>query len=167
MKNIMFGLLISLLTISCVKNEKNIQDGYCKKFDTIYKDNSTDIKSVTRTFYKKGEMIEDYFGLSQEIGKEDYAITLIDDNNISSILLDTESLKLFIDNAKTIIKNKGKDLRFDLGNLKNSNMTHSVGLEDGINIYSENLLGKSVSFELSNEDLINLEKAFEKYKNEK
>jgi hypothetical protein len=58
-------------------------------------------------------------------------------------------------------------LRFDLGNLKNSNMTHSVGLEDGINIYSENLLGKSVSFELSNEDLINLEKAFEKYKNEK
>lgn len=163
----MFGLLISILTISCVKNEKNIEDGYCKKFDTIYKDNSTDIKSITRTFYKKGEMIEDYFAVSQEIGNEDFTISLIDDNNVSSILLDKESLKLFIDNAKTIIKNKGKDLRFDLGNFKNSSMTHSVGLEDGINIYSENLLGKSVSFELSSEDLSNLEKAFEKYKNEK
>lgn len=167
MKKITLGLLISVLTISCVNIEKKSEDGYCKKFDTIYKDNSTDIESVTRTFYKKGDMGKDYFGLSQEIGKEDFSISLIKDNDISSIIFDSKSLKSFIDNAKTIIKNKGKDLNFDLGNLHNSSMSHSIMIDDGINIYSENLLGKSVSFELSNEDISNLEKAFYKYKKEK
>ena len=167
MKKIVLVLLMSILTISCVNKEKITEDGYCKKLDTIYKDNSTDIESVRRTFYKKGEFGEDFFGLSQEIGKEDFVISLIKDNDVSSIIFDNKSLKSFIDNAKTIIKNKGKNLEFDLGNIKNSSMSHSIMLDDGINIYSENLLGKSVSFELSNEDINNLEKAFDKYKKEK
>ena len=167
MKKITFALIISILTISCVDNKNKSDDGYCKKFDTIYKDNSTEVEIITRTFYSKGEMGKDYFGLSQEIGKDNFSITLIKDHEISTIILDTKSLKSFIDNAKTIIKNKGKSLRYDLGNLHNSSMSHSIMMEEGINIFSENILGKSVSFELSNEDINNLDKAYEKYKNEK
>jgi len=168
MKKILLGLLMSVLIIGCVSNTKKADDGYCKQFDTIYKDNSTDIESVTRTFYKKGELIDkDYFGLSQEIGKEDFVIGLKNDNDLSSIIFDSKSLKSFIDNAKTIIKNKGKHLNFDLGNLQNSSMSHSIMIDDGINIYSENILGKSVSYELSNEDISNLEKALKKFNSEK
>ena len=83
MKKIVLVLLMSILTISCVNKEKITEDGYCKKLDTIYKDNSTDIESVRRTFYKKGEFGEDFFGLSQEIGKEDFVISLIKDNDAS------------------------------------------------------------------------------------
>jgi hypothetical protein len=163
----LLGLFIASLITNCVTNTKKDDDGYCKKLDTIYKDNSTDIQSVTRTFYKKGDMPKNYFGLIQEIGKKDFAITLIEDNNVSCIILDSKSLKSFIDNAKTIIKNKGKDLRYDLGNLKNSFMSHSISVENGINIYSEDFQGKSVSYELSIDDINNLEIALEKFNSEK
>ena len=167
MKKIKLGLLISVIATSCVDIEKKMEDGYCNKLDTVYKDNSTDIESVTRTFYKNGEMGKNYFGLSQEIGKEDFGISIIKDKYVSSIVFDSTSLKSFITNAKTIIKNKGKDLKFDLDNLKNSSMSHSIMLDDGINIYSENIQGESVSYELSNEDINSLENAYDKYKKEK
>jgi hypothetical protein len=167
MKKITLGVLFSIIFISCANNENKLQDGYSKKFDTIYKDNSTDIDKIIRTFYENGDILDDYFRITQNIGDKDFAISITQEKKSSSIILDSESLKLFIDNAKTIIDNKGKDLRFDLGPLKNSNMTHSVGVDSGINIYSENILGQSVSYELSKEDIINIEKAFDKYKNEK
>ncbi len=167
MKKIKLGLLISVLTISCVNVEKKSEVGYCDKLDTIYKNNSTDIESVTRTFYKNGEIGKNYFSLSQEIGKEDFAISIIKDNNVSSIVIDSTSLKSFINNARIIIKNKGKDLKFDIGNLQNSKMSHSNMLDDGIYIYSENIQGESVSYELSNEDITILEKAIDKHKKEK
>jgi hypothetical protein len=167
MKKILLGLLMSVLIIGCVSNTKKADDGYSKKLDTIYKDNSTDIESITRTFYFVGDEVDDFLQVTQEIGKNDYAITIHKDKDFGTIILNEKAFKSFIENSKTIIKNKGKDLRYELGNLKNSTMSNSVMIENGIYIYSENLLGQSVSYELSIDDINNLEKALKKYNSEK
>jgi hypothetical protein len=167
MKKILLGLLLAALIISCVSNTKKADDGYSKKLDTIYKDNSTIIESVTRTFYFVGDEVSDFLKVSQKIGTNEYAITIHKDNDFGTIILNKKAIKSFIENSKIIIKNKGKDLRYDLGNLKNSTLSHSVMVDNGINIYSENLQGQSVSYELSNDDINNLEKALDKFNSEK
>ena len=68
MKKILLGLLLAALIISCVSNTKKADDGYSKKLDTIYKDNSTIIESVTRTFYFVGDEVSDFLKVSQKIG---------------------------------------------------------------------------------------------------
>ena len=166
MKKIVLGLLMSVLIIGCVSNtKKEADDGYSKELDTIYKDNSTDIESVTRTFYFVGEEIKDFLKVSQEIGKNDYSIAIHDGEDFGAIILNKKEFNSFIENAKIIIKNKGKNLNYDIGSY--SSMSPSVMLDNGINIYSENLLGKSVSYELSIDDINNLEKALKKFNSEK
>jgi hypothetical protein len=167
MKKIVLGLLMSILIISCVSNTKKTDNGYCKELDTIYKDNSTDIESITRTFYFLGDKVNDFFKVSQEIGKNDYAITIHRGKDFGTIILNKKAFELFIENSKTIIKNKGKDLKYDIGNLKNSSMSASVMVDNGINIYCDNLYGEPVSYELSIDDINNLEKAFNKFNLEK
>lgn len=165
MKKILLGLLMSVLIIGCVSNTKKADDGYSKKLDTIYKDNSTDIESITRTFYFVGDEVDDFLQVTQEIGKNDYAITIHKDKDFGTIILNEKDFNSFFENAKIIIKNKGKDLNYDIGSY--SSMSASVMLDNGINIYSENLLGKSVSYELSIDDINNLEKALKKFNSEK
>lgn len=165
MKKIVLGLLMSVLIIGCVSNTKKADDGYSKKLDTIYKDNSTDIESITRTFYFVGDEVDDFLQVTQEIGKNDYAITIHKDKDFGTIILNEKDFNSFIENAKIIIKNKGKDLNYDIGSY--SSMSASVMIDNGINIYSENLLGKSVSYELSIDDINNLEKALKKFNSEK
>lgn len=167
MKNFFYVVLSSMIFISCVNNTKTTDNGYCKKFDTIYKDNSTNIESVTRTFYFIGDEANDFLKVSKEIGKNDYSLTIHDDKNFGTIILNSKGFNSFIANSKTIVDNKGKDLKYDIGDLKNSSMTASVMVKNGINIYTENVLGESVSYELSNEDITNLEKAFNKFNSEK
>jgi len=165
MKKILLGLLMLVLFISCVSNTKKTDNGYIKKLDTIYKDNSTDIESIRRTFYFVGDEVDDFLEVTQEIGKNDYAISIHDGEDFGTIILNNKEFNTFIENAKIIIKNKGKNLNYDIGSY--SSMSTSVMLENGINIYSENLLGKSVSYELSIDDINNLEKALKKFNSEK
>ena len=165
MKKILLGLLMSVLIIGCVSNTKKADDGYSKKLDTIYKYNSTDIESITRTFYFVGDEVGDYLKVSQKIGENDYSIAIHKGEDFGAIILNKKDFNSFIENAKIIIKNKGKDLNYDIGSY--SSMSASVMLDNGIDIYSVNLLGKSVSYELSIDDINNLEKALKKFISEK
>lgn len=156
---------MSVLIIGCVSNTKKADDGYSKKLDTIYKYNSTDIESITRTFYFVGDEVGDYLKVSQKIGENDYSIAIHKGEDFGAIILNKKDFNSFIENAKIIIKNKGKDLNYDIGSY--SSMSASVMLDNGIDIYSVNLLGKSVSYELSIDDINNLEKALKKFISEK
>lgn len=167
MKNFFCVVILSMIFISCINNTKATDNGFCKKFDTIYKDNSTDVESITRTFYFIGDEINDFLKVSQEIGKNDYSLTIHDDKNFGTIILNKKGFNSFIENSKLIISNKEKNLKYDIGDLKNSTMTASVMVKNGINIYTENVLGESASYELSNVDIANLEKAFNKFNSEK
>lgn len=162
MKKLLFGLLMSVLIIGCVNNTKKADDGYSKKLDTIYKDNSTDIESVTRTFYSVENLSNNYFKVCQEIGKNDYSIIIYDDKEIGVITLNKKDFESFFENSKTIINNKGKNLNYDIDTF--SSMSSSV---NGIYIFSNNILGGSVSYDLSKDDINNLERALKKYNSEK
>lgn len=159
---------MSLLVCCNSKNQINQDAGYCKILDTIYKNNSTDIESITRTFYIKGDTsrLSDFFAIQQQKGGKDFVIIIHDDENLNAIVLNEEKLKDFISNSRIIIKNKGKDLKYDINNLKTASMSHSVSVENGINVFSS-FNEKSVSFELSNDDIDNIEKAYSKFIQEK
>ncbi len=169
MKKSIYILLTSITIFSCNENKISTENGYSNKLDTTYKDNSTDIESITRTFYFKGDdgLLSDYFSLSQKVGEKDYIIAIREGEEFGGIVLNDKGFKSLIENARIIMKNKNKDLTFDISEFKTSSMSHAAGMDSGITINSQNLSGKSVSYQLSNTDIDNLEKAYQKYITEK
>ena len=161
MKKLAIGLLLPVMLSSCVNNTNTSDNGYCTKTDTTYKDNSTEIDKVMRTFYINGDEINDFLKVAQYIGENDYIISIHKDDAFASKVLSSELFKSFIVNSKTIMKNKEKNLHYDLGDsiFKNSTLSHSNIAENGINIQIENIHNKSVYYELSKNDFENLENA--------
>jgi hypothetical protein len=168
MKKLFLGALLSLSILSCNNVATTETDGFSTKLDTIYKDNSTEVESITRTIYQKGERTGSYFGLSQTLGEKDYVISYSDGESIGNsiiILLNEKEYDFFIESCKTLFKNKGKSLRYDIGDLKNVNISLSG---DEINFFGQTMSDQtSVSYSITETDFNNLINAVEKYKAEK
>jgi hypothetical protein len=168
MKKLFLGALLSLSILSCNNVTTTEKDGFSTKLDTTYKDNSTDIENISRTIYQKGDRTDSYFVLYQNLGEKDYIINYSDGKSIGNsivVILNEKEYNFFIESCKTILKNKGKSLMYDIGDLKDVMISPSG---DGISFFGQTMLDKtSISYSLTETDFNNLTNAVKKYKAEK
>ena len=89
---ILLFTLVSIFFISCGSANSNNSERFSKRLDTSYKTNSTEVESVTRRFYEKGDMTSDYVSLAQEIGKKEYVLHIVDDKKSSVQLFSDDKM---------------------------------------------------------------------------
>jgi hypothetical protein len=164
MKKLLLGALLSLSILSCNNVSTTETDGFSTELDTFYRDNSTEIESITRTIYQKGEITGKYFRLSQTLGENYYCISFSDDDETANTCLNKKEYEFFIQSCKTLLKNKGKSLNYYIGGLQDVNISLSG---DEISFYGQTTVDKtSVLYHITETDLNNIEKAVNKYKAE-
>jgi hypothetical protein len=165
MKKLLLGALLSLSILSCNNVSTTETDGFSTELDTFYRNNSTDIESITRTIYQKGEITGKYFRLSQTLGENDYCISFSDgDYNSVIVGLSKKEYQFFIESCRTLLKNKGKSLRYDIGALQDVQISL---FGDEISFFGQTIDDQTaVSYHITETDLNNIEKAVNKYKAE-
>jgi hypothetical protein len=167
MKKILFGLFMVALIISCVNNTKKADNGYRKKIETIRKHNNFGYQfSKTRVFYVVGNEDGDTLKASKEIGENEYTISL---NKSGKIILYKEDFDSFIENYRISIENKDENKPYYISGNYRSPLSFFVTVDNGIKLYFEGVFTPTdfSSYELSNDDVINLKKAFDKFNSEK
>jgi hypothetical protein len=167
-------ILISTFSLcSCGNDSTNDTEegGFSKEVDTTYKDNSTEIESITRTFYKKGDL-ENSVKFYQDLGDSDIVVSVSNDSyDIGIALLSPSDFNLFLNNIDTVIKHYDKDLTYDFGSsiLKYGEIVR--GIEDNtanFYIYKTQGLEEMVSsYDVTKEDVENMRNSYKSYIAEK
>lgn len=145
----------------------SITKGYVTKYDTVYKDNSTEIESITRTFFykKTEEFSDDYIKLQQEKGASDFAMVMYNTSKGKSLIgvtiFDEKTIKKLFEDLDTITKNADKSLNYDYDNLNVSTIGGSVFFS------ITDLNGEVTSNEVNKNDIENMKEAYNKYIQEK
>lgn len=159
--------LFSLLLISCGSPNSNNLERFSKRLDTSYKSNSTEVESVTRRFYEKGDMANDYVALGQEIGKKEYILHIVDDKKSSvQLFSDEKMIEKFFDDMKTVISNPSKGLDYKFGTLEEGRIS-SFG-DDEISVSIPDMIGvsstKSVYSYLNKSEIDSMKSCYDRYK---
>ena len=156
-----FVSYLSFLLISCGNTSSNSGERYSKKLDTSYKDNSTEVASVTRTFYKKGDILDDHIYLRQKLGDKDYLMIIYDDKEKKNevVLISEEKMPKLFEDMNTVISNSEKNLNFTFGNLEGGEISYFVKGE--ISIYIN-----GVSHNLNKAEIDSMQSCYLKYKTE-
>lgn len=142
--NNLFYLVLSacLLLISCSDLSNNSDSGqrFSNELDTFYKTNSTEIESIERTFYKKGDIISNYIAISQKVGQKSYRLMIYDKDNkennlisVSTLNDDTKIEQMFKD-MQIVLSNPGKMLDYRFGELQNGRIRANGNNEISISI---------------------------------
>jgi hypothetical protein len=166
---------LTFLFTSCGNISNSNEERFSKKLDTSYKDNSTDIESITRTFYQRDKNIinqitakvNDNLSLQQTIGEKEYTMIITEDRKTGVTLFEdnTAMLKLF-DDMNTVLSNPGKSLRYEFGSLSNGEIS-SYG-EDEISISIRSTLqDKRLYAHLNKAEIDSMKSCFLRYRAEK
>jgi len=116
----------SILSVICLsflaftacqsKKNKNEDGGYCSELDTTYKRNSIEIESISRTFYKKGDILGDCIQLKQTLGDSSIYLTVNEKNGDFGVtVLSSKDISALFANMRTVASNYTKNLSFDIG----------------------------------------------------
>lgn len=162
-----FGVFLIAIS-SCISNggtDSNSQR-FSKDLDTSYKDNSTEIQSITRTFYKY-EDGNNSATLTQVIGDSSYAFIIKNDKEISLVTFSNQlELKKFFTDMRTVVNNSKKPLNFKFGALQNGSISAS-GDDVHLFILPSFSSKESVSIDIKKSEIDSLESCFKRYSKEK
>jgi hypothetical protein len=151
---------VNIFFISCGSPNSNNLERFSKRLDTSYKTNSTEVESVTRRFYEKGDITSDYVSLAQEIGKKEYILHIVDDKKSSvQLFSDDKMIEKFFDDLKTVINNPKKGLDFRFGTLEEGRIS-SFG-DDEVSLSSN-----SSSTYLNKSEIDSMKFCYDRYKKE-
>ena len=156
-----FITFLCFLIISCGNKSANSQERFSRKLDTSYKVNSTEVESITRTFYKKGDVLDDHIYLQQTVGKKDYVMNIYEKkaNKVQVVLISEEKMPKLFEDMNTVISNSEKNLNFTFGQLDDG-IISALG-KDEISIFTN-----GVSHFLNKAEIDSMKSCYLKYKTE-
>jgi hypothetical protein len=156
---------LAILNNSCVSSEGKSslnRTRFSKDLDTSYKANSTEIESITRTFYNY-EVGDNKLKLTQELNDTSFALTIFNGNNISSaIFMNNKEIIKFFSDLKTVSSNPNKDLRYTIGTLQEGSLSLSG---DDISLYLPAAIStsQSVLINIKKSEIDSLESCYNRY----
>lgn len=164
------GLFLFQLT-SCV-NKVGAEEGkeaksqrFSKDLDTSYKDNSTEIESITRTFYKYEDGSKSA-KLSQVIGDTSYAFAITNGSDYSVTIFYNKEIKKFFEDLRTVANNPKKQLNYKFGGLQEGSIS-LLGEELNLFLPPVTATAKSVSLYIKKSEIDSLESCYKRYSIEK
>ncbi len=165
-----FSILVFFLfqLTSCVNKggTEGTSQRFSKDLDTSYKENSTEIESITRTFYNY-EDGSNSAKLTHVIGDTSYAYVIQNDSEFSLVTFSNENeLKKFFSDMRTVANNPKKPLKYNFGALQNGNISSS-GDDIHLFIHSSISAGKAVSLDIKKSEIDSLESCYNRYLKEK
>jgi len=162
---------IAILGMYCQTNSKkpNISIKNTQRFstdlDTFYKDNSIDIDRIYRTFYNFIDTSSSTrISLRKDISENKINMYYTNSSKVQmAVFSDTTKFYNFIKDARSIINNPTKQLRYDFGNRDNCKMK-TGNLNGTIFMYLTDLIfeeGMTINIEASEID--SMESCFNRY----
>lgn len=108
---------ISLL-IACQDNKTKSLDlpRFSKKFDTTYKENTTEIADVLRTFYQFGsDTSQQKIILAKAINSDEILMVFKDKEHVNAMEFKDSELRNLIDKLRIVLNNPNKKLNYTFG----------------------------------------------------
>lgn len=162
-------IFFALLLITACGSEKSIKPNpqrFSRHLDTSYKNNSLEIRSISRTFYTlEGKDNNPQVTLKKNIGENEFVIIINDRKNLAvSIFENDKELKKFFEDMKTVANNPDKSLNFDFGSLKGGYISYS-NPEKKIMLYNTGLTvqDKSTFIYLDKSEIDSMQSCYNKY----
>jgi hypothetical protein len=166
--NIVLFTMASLIIVNCNSNKKAYNNsGYVKEIDTLFEANTNKILSIDRTFFRKNPTVHNNLIEFKQREGETYVVVVIkkiNSNDFSIFVI--EDFNEFIKNAIYIMDNKKSDIIVDVDDSKSTSMMKSLSFKKGVFIRKEADKTPSVIFDLSEENLKEIEEAYNLYLNE-
>lgn len=163
--NIVLFFLACLVMVNCNSNQKAYKtSGYVNDVDTIFDSETKKILSIDRKFFRKLPTVHNgLIEIKQPYG-ESYVIVIVKDLKSEDFALFViEDINLFLKNAEFIMDHEGMDVFIDVDDLKSTTMRKSLSFERGVFIRKKVNTSASTLFDLSENDLNDIEEAYHKY----
>jgi hypothetical protein len=138
---------------------------FSKDLDTSYKDNSTEIESITRTFYKYEDGSKSA-KLSQVLGDTSYAFAITNGSDYSVTIFYNKEIKKFFEDLRTVANNPKKQLNYKFGGLQEGSIS-LLGEELNLFLPPVTATAKSVSLYIKKSEIDSLESCYKRYSTEK
>ncbi len=163
--NIVLLLLACLVIVNCNSNQNTYKTGgYIKDVDTIFDSETKKILSIDRKFFRKLSTIHNgLIEIKQPYGVSFVIVIVKDLKSDDFALFVIEDLNLFLKNAKLVMDNKEEDVIMDVDDLKSTSMRKSLSFKRGIFISKDVNTSSSTLFDLSENDLNDIEDAYHRY----
>lgn len=165
-----FSILVFFLfqLTSCVN--KGGTEGTSQRFsqdlDTSYKENSTEIESITRTFYNY-EDGSNSAKLTHVIGDTSYAFDIKNGSDFSvTIFSNDRELKKFFEDLRTVANNPKKPLNYKFGTVQQGSIS-LIGEELNLYLPPITSTAKSVAIDIKKSEIDSLESCYNRYLKEK
>jgi hypothetical protein len=160
-----FSILVFFLfqLTSCVNKggTEGTSQRFSKDLDTSYKENSTEIESITRTFYNY-EDGSNSAKLTHVIGDTSYAFSIKNGSDISATIFYSKEMKKFFEDLRTVANNPKKSLNYKFGALQEGSIS-LIG--DELNLYLPPITStaKSVAIDIKKSEIDSLESCYNRY----
>ncbi len=164
------GLFLFQLTSCENKGVKQVgketkSQRFSKELDTSYKDNSTEIESITRTFYKYEDGSKSA-KLSQVVGDTSYAFAITNGSDYSVTIFYNKEIKKFFEDLRTVANNPKKQLNYKFGALQEGTIS-LIGEELNLFLPPITATAKPVSLYIKKSEIDSLESCYKRYSIEK
>ena len=163
--NIVLFLLACVIMVNCNSNQNNYKaGGYINDIDTIFDSETKKILSIDRKFFRKLPTVHNgLIEIKQPYG-ESFVIVIVKDAKLDDFALFViEDFDSFFKQAKFVMDNKEMDVIIDVDDLKSTSMRKSLSFKRGIFISKDVNTSASTLFDLSENDLNDIEEAYHKY----
>lgn len=166
--NILLFSMACLVFVNCnLKENTNKKNGYIKEIDTLFESNSNKVLSIHRTFFRKMPTVHNGLIEFKQPEGEAYVIVVIKGLKAKEFsLFIIQDFNKFIKDATHIINFKELDIIVDVDSLKSTSMRKSLSFNKGIFIRKEADYTPTVIFDLSEQNLKEIEEAYNLYLNE-
>ncbi len=182
MKRLLLLLIITFLFVSCEENYRYEvrKERFSTKADTIYKDNSTEISAINRTFYHWETMYSD-MTITQNTFDKKYTIKIVDydkpktkDNYYEGLSLgmitfkNDKKFEWFINTIDTILANPDKKLKYYIMNKQDrvGAISNSLAFNGNAHVWFRSFIDSGVSMTFPQRELDSLRACYVRYKEE-
>ncbi|WP_417872619.1 hypothetical protein [Xanthomarina gelatinilytica] len=169
MKKLLIIITAVLLTypvlINCnSKPHRDLDSGYVKEIDTLFGKHDHNILSINRTFYRKPPTLHNgLLELMQPEGST-YVVAVVKQKNADNFsLFVIEDFKQFLKQVLEVKNDIHADITISIDDMESTYMRKSVTFKNGVFISKEQNRTPSVMFDLSEQDLKDIENAYNLY----
>ena len=166
--NIFLFFLASFLIVNCsYKNKNQNENGYINETDTLFEESTNAIIAVDRTFFRKQPTINNGLLEFKQPKGEAYVTVIVKEKKSTDFsLFVIEDFKVFLDNTKVVMNHSQKDYTISIDDIKSTYMRKSMTFDKGVFIRKEANKTPSAIFDLSEQDLKEIEEAYNLFLNE-
>lgn len=163
---IILFLLACSVIVNCNSSNKR-KNGYVNETEILIEEKTNTILAIDRTFYRKLPTIHNGLIEIKQPDGEPYIVVVVNGKDLKNFsLFVIEDFHEFLENAKVVMNDSNQDITLSIDDLKSTYMRKSVSFEKGVFIQKETNNTSSVIFDLSKQDLKEIEEAYNLLLNE-